>query len=106
MSENEAFLSRILIFPIKSLAAIELAQARMLSCGALEHDRTWGLFDAGGKFVNGKRQAAVHRLRAGVDLEAGSVTLRDENGRGLGERTFSLDRDGDLLESWFAEYFG
>ncbi|MFZ0729675.1 MAG: MOSC N-terminal beta barrel domain-containing protein [Methylovirgula sp.] len=106
MSENEAFLSRILIFPIKSLAAVELAQARMLSCGALEHDRTWGLFDAGGKFVNGKRQAAVHRLRARVDLEAGSVTLRDENGRGLGERTFSLDRDGDLLESWFAEYFG
>ncbi|MGH6818555.1 MAG: MOSC domain-containing protein [Methylovirgula sp.] len=106
MSENEAFLSRILIFPIKSLVAVEIAQARMLSSGALEHDRTWGLFDAGSKFVNGKRHAAVHRLRARVDLGASTVTLRDENGRGLGDRTFSLDQDGDLLERWLAEYFG
>jgi uncharacterized protein YcbX len=105
MSELEAFLSRILVFPIKSLAAIETAQARVLSRGALEHDRTWGLFDAGGKFVNGKRCAAVHRLRSCVDLEEQSVTLRDENGRGLGSRTFSLDQD-DLLEGWLAEYFG
>jgi uncharacterized protein YcbX len=106
MSENEAFLSRILIFPIKSLDAVEVAQARVLASGALEHDRTWGLFDATGKFVNGKRYAAVHRLRSQVDLEMSSVTLRDDSGRGLGGRTFSLDRDGDCLESWLREYFG
>jgi uncharacterized protein YcbX len=106
MSENEAFLSRILIFPIKSLDAVEIAQARLLAGGALQHDRTWGFFDASGKFVNGKRYASVHRLRSNVDLEACSVTLRDESGRGLGSRTFWLDRDGDCLESWLREYFG
>jgi uncharacterized protein YcbX len=106
MSENEAFLSRILIFPIKSLDAVEVAQARVLASGALEHDRTWGFFDASGKFVNGKRYAAVHRLRSQVDLEARTVTLRDENGRGLGSRTFSLDQEGDCLESWLRQYFG
>jgi uncharacterized protein YcbX len=106
MSENEAFLSRILIFPIKSLDAVEIAQARVLSSGALEHDRTWGFFDSSGKFVNGKRCAAVHRLRAHFDLEAPTVTLRDENGRGLGSRTFSLDDDGDAIEKWLNDYFG
>jgi uncharacterized protein YcbX len=106
MSENEAFLSRILIFPIKSLEAVEVARARVLSSGALEHDRTWGFFDAGGKFVNGKRHAAVHRLRSQVDLEARNVTFRDDSGRGLGSRTFSLDADGDGLESWLGDYFG
>jgi ferredoxin-NADP reductase/uncharacterized protein YcbX len=106
MSENEAFLSRILIFPIKSLDAVEIAQARVLSSGALEHDRTWGFFDSSGKFVNGKRCAAVHRLRAHFDLEVPAVTLRDENGRGLGNRTFFLDDDGDVIEKWLNDYFG
>ncbi len=106
MSENEAFLSRILVFPIKSLDAVEVSQARVRASGALEHDRTWGFFDASGKFVNGKRYAAAHRLRSHVDLEARSVTLRDDSGQGLGSRTFSLERDGDCLESWLREYFG
>ena len=99
MSENEAFLSRILVFPVKALDALELEQARVLSSGALEHDRTWGLFDSSGKFVNGKRYAAVHRLRSHFDLKERVLTLRDENGRGLGSRTFSVDQDGEALES-------
>ncbi|MGA3302459.1 MAG: MOSC N-terminal beta barrel domain-containing protein [Methylovirgula sp.] len=106
MSENEAFLSRILVFPVKALDALELEQARVLSSGALEHDRTWGLFDSSGKFVNGKRYAAVHRLRSHFDLKERVLTLRDENGRGLGSRTFSVDQDGEALESWLRDYFG
>ncbi len=106
MAESEIFLSRILIFPVKSLDAVEVAQARVLASGALEHDRTWGFFDTTGKFVNGKRYAAVHRLRSHVDLEARSVTLRDDSGRGLGSRTFSLERERDRLEGWLRDYFG
>jgi uncharacterized protein YcbX len=105
MFENEAFLSRILIFPIKSLDALELQQTRILSSGALEHDRAWALFDANGKFVNGKRNAAVHRLRSHIDLERRALTLRDTSERDLGTRTFSLDRDCDSLESWLQDYF-
>jgi ferredoxin-NADP reductase/uncharacterized protein YcbX len=106
MSENAAFLSRILIFPIKSLDGVEVDRARVLASGALEHDRTFGLFDANGKFVNGKRHSAVHRLRSRLDLAAHTLTLRDENGRGLGSRTFALDRDRDRLERWLSDYFG
>ena len=106
MSEHEAFLSRILIFPIKSLDAVEVKQARVLASGALEHDRTFGLFDASEKFVNGKRYAAVHRLRSQVDLQRSTLTLRDENGRGLARRTFALDQGRDQLERWLSGYFG
>jgi ferredoxin-NADP reductase/uncharacterized protein YcbX len=106
MSEHEAFLSRILIFPIKSLDAVEMKQARVLASGALEHDRTFGLFDENEKFVNGKRYAAVHRLRSQIDLEARTLTLHDENGRGLGYRSFALDRDREQLEGWLGKYFG
>lgn len=106
MSKNEAFLSRILVFPVKALDAVEVEQARVLPSGALENDRTWGLFDANGKFVNGKRYAAVHRLRSRFDLKERALTLRDESGRGLGSRTFSVDLDRDCLESWLQDYFG
>ena len=68
MSKREPFLSRILTFPIKSLDPVELRHARVLSSGALEHDRTWALFEENGKFVNGKRHAAVHRLRSHTDI--------------------------------------
>ncbi len=50
---DTAFVSRIQIFPIKSLDATVLQEARVLASGALEFDRTWAIFDANGKFVNG-----------------------------------------------------
>ena len=41
-------LDRITIYPIKSLDGIDVAQARVLACGALEHDRLWRLVDLEG----------------------------------------------------------
>ncbi|MEW6436138.1 MAG: 2Fe-2S iron-sulfur cluster-binding protein [Pseudomonadota bacterium] len=105
MSKREPVLSRILIFPIKSLDPLEARQARVLQSGALEHDRTWALFEENGKFVNGKRHAAVHRLRAEIDMPARAVTLRDQGERGLGSESFSVD-DAAPLEAWLRSYFG
>ncbi|WP_207206620.1 2Fe-2S iron-sulfur cluster-binding protein [Methylovirgula ligni] len=105
MSKREPFLSRILIFPIKSLDPVEPRLARVLSSGALEHDRTWALFDEAGKFVNGKRHAAVHRLRSEIDIDTRAVTLRDESERGLGSESFSIDA-APPLENWLNAYFG
>jgi ferredoxin-NADP reductase/uncharacterized protein YcbX len=106
MSNREPFLSRILIFPIKSLDVLELQEAAVLDSGALEHDRSWALFEESGKFVNGKRHAGVHRLRSETDLSARIVTLHDENGRGLGTARFSIDDGADALEDWLKAYFG
>lgn len=72
-------LDRITIFPVKSLDGVEVAAARVLSSGALEHDRRWQLVDMEGRVVNAKRTPRMHAIRAEFDLGesgAGSVPRR------------------------------
>ncbi|MBU7584117.1 MAG: MOSC N-terminal beta barrel domain-containing protein [Nostoc sp. TH1S01] len=57
------YLAKILIYPIKSLDGVEVTQAEVLSSGALKGDREFAIFDAEGKFVNGKRYPKIHLLR-------------------------------------------
>ena len=105
MSANLPNLSRIQIFPVKSLDPVSVAEARVLSSGALEHDRAWGLFDVAGHFVNGKRHAAIHRIRSKANLAARTVNLREESDETCG-RTFGIDRDRDEIEAWLGQHFG
>ncbi len=70
-----AVLSRITIFPIKSLDGIDVPAVQVLAGGALENDRRFALLDAGGRYVTGKRTAAIHRIRTVYDLEQMTVRL-------------------------------
>jgi uncharacterized protein YcbX len=72
-----AVLSRITIFPIKSLDGVDVEGAAVLATGALENDRRFALVDADGKYVNGKRTAAVHHIRAKYNLEHMTVRFND-----------------------------
>lgn len=101
-----AVLSRILIYPVKSLDELDVSQVTILASGALENDRVFALFDADGNYVNGKRCAEVHRLRLRVDPAERTLSLRDEGGRGLGERSFRIDAEREGLERWLYRYFG
>jgi MOSC domain-containing protein len=106
MTESSPFLSRIDIYPIKSLDRVEVQKTRVLQSGALEHDRAWALFDAKGEFVNAKGYPAIHRIRATIDLDEPAVTLRDESEKGLGNDTFRLAQDPAQMENWLESYFG
>jgi uncharacterized protein YcbX len=53
-------LSRIDLFPIKSLDGVSAPEARISSAGTLEHDRIYAIVDAAGSYVNGKRTERVH----------------------------------------------
>src|SRR5262245_18880709 len=90
-----ARLARILIYPIKSLDAVELQQVEVLPGGALRLDRRYALVDSQGNFINGKRTPLVHRLRASFDLERGLVELLGNSRRDV----FHLDRDRATLEA-------
>ncbi len=93
-------LSRILIYPIKSLDGVSVQSATITSGGALAHDREYALFDSDGNIVNAKRTAKIHFIRAKFDEDFKSVSLafRDEEAR------FEL---GDSkMEEWFSDYFG
>lgn len=98
------YLSKILIYPIKSLDAVEVTTAQILEGGAIAHDREFALVDEQGQFVNAKRTEKIHSLRSRFDLSARTVTLRIE---GQGQSSdFHLDGDRPALESWLSEYFG
>ena len=84
----------ISLHPIKSLDPLMVDAARILPSGALEHDREFALFDEHGKVINGKRDARIHRIRAGYNLETLSVSLNSS-------KTFDLLHDRQEIEDWF-----
>ncbi|MGH8507755.1 MAG: MOSC domain-containing protein [Gammaproteobacteria bacterium] len=99
-----ACVQRITLYPIKSLDGVSVSQAHIAPGGSLEHDRAFAIVDAQGKFVNGKRLAEVHRLRARFDLDTHTVTLADSGT--LAPRRFRLDRDLQSMAAWLGEFFG
>lgn len=94
-----AILDRITIYPIKSLDGVDVESARLLSSGALEHDRQFAIVDAAGKFVNGKRTAAIHAIRAEYDLAALTVRLG-------GAAEFSLREQQEEIAAWLSAALG
>lgn len=96
-------LSKITLYPIKSLDGVNVPQATLLKGGALAGDREFALFDAKGAVVNAKRTEAIHRIRAQFDLAARTVTLSHSTSS---PQTFHLDSDRPALNQWFSDYFG
>lgn len=95
-------LARILIYPIKALDPVEVAEATVLASGGLQHDRRFAMFDDRGRLINGKRTENVHTLRAHYDLQANTVSLD----AGEAPQTFHFERDRGLLERRLARHFG
>ena len=60
----EANLGRITLYPIKSLDGVDVERAILLPGGGLRHDREFALRTDNGRFMNAKRSAKVHRIRA------------------------------------------
>ena len=99
----EPHLSRITIYPIKSLDGQEVDEAVLLRSGALAHDREYCLIDPEGRVYNGKRSGdSLLPVRSEVDLARGFVTL-SVNGTAA---AFHLERDREGLERWFTERLG
>jgi hypothetical protein len=97
-------LSRIEIFPIKSLDGMVVETATVLTRGALKGDRQYAIVDPQGKWVNGKTNAAIHRLRNTYSADLSTVTLwvQDQPESAV---TFNLAGDRTGLEQWLGDYF-
>lgn len=94
-------LARISLFPIKSLDAFEPKRAIITPAGPIAGDRRYAMVDSEGEYVNGKRTAAVHRLRASYDDPDRVVLSTPESG----PREFSLGDDHDPLTDRLSEHF-
>ncbi len=101
---NMPHVSKICIYPIKSLDGFEVTEASVLGSGALQGDREFAMFDEGGKFVNGKRNPKVHLLRTKFILESRIVSLQVRGNDT--EYSFNLETEKKALEDWLSDFFG
>jgi uncharacterized protein YcbX len=99
-------LGNIRLHPIKSLDPIQVKEARIGPGGGLEFDRAWALYSADGQWVNGKRTAAVHLIRAAFAPDVSSVTLSvPGDSRKIPTSTFGFPRDTAPASHWFSTFF-
>jgi uncharacterized protein len=96
------FLSRIRIYPIKSLDPVELQEAEIGS-RSLRFDREFALLTAEGRFMNGKKTGRVNELKAAYDLEKSTVSLSPRVGGQT--HTFHLHNEKDQLEKFLSTFF-
>jgi uncharacterized protein YcbX len=99
-------LAHIQLHPIKSLDPIEVIEARIGPGGGLEHDRAWALFTVDGRWLNAKRTAAMHLIRAAYAPDLSSVTLAvPSDRRNIPARTFAFPTGAEDAAEWFSVYF-
>ncbi|QDV18724.1 hypothetical protein Pan153_33840 [Gimesia panareensis] len=97
-------LSRIALFPIKSLDPLFVDQATVLRGGGLKWDRQFALFDADGQVINAKKRASIHQIRSTYDLEQQTVTLSSPHLE-MSPESFQLSENQPQLETWFSDFF-
>jgi hypothetical protein len=99
-------LTGIRLHPIKSLDPVSVLEARIGPGGGLEHDRAWALFSVDGRWVNAKRTAAMHLIRAIYAPDLSSVTLAvPGDRRKIPARTFPFPSGAEDAAEWFSVYF-
>jgi uncharacterized protein YcbX len=131
--EADPRLAAIQRFPVKSLDPERRERATLADAGALAGDREWAIVDrppeapydpadadvsGSGDYLNGKKTAAVHRLRSRFvpEIEGGpALELREHAAEPGAARRFDL-YDGDPgrdeatvhaeLNGWLSAYFG
>ena len=106
MMGSGACLAAIRLHPIKSLDAVSVTESRVGPGGGLELDRVWALYSADGECVNGKRTAAIHRIRAAFAPDLSTVTLSvPGDGARYPIKEFAFPGDAASAADWFSEYF-
>lgn len=97
-------LSRITIYPVKSLDGMSLQKAMITEGGCLLHDREYAMVDEDGNFIIGKTNPLVHKLRSVVDFENETISFRQINESDF--IRFHLQNDKAAVESYLSDYFG
>src|SRR5467141_3905666 len=99
-------LANIRIHPIKSLDPVSVEETRIGPGGGLEFDRVWALYSADGQWVNGKRTAAIHQIRARFAPTLSSVTLSTQApGYDLPTREIAFPSDTTAAAEWLSAFF-
>jgi uncharacterized protein YcbX len=93
--------SRLNVYPIKSLDGLSLDIAELNAFGNFTHDRQFAIQDHEGKIVNGKSDPAVHSLRSYFYLKEQVVVFKEK----LKQYDFELRTDNKLLNDFLSDHF-
>lgn len=94
------------LHPIKALDPVQVKEARIGPGGGLELDRAWALYSADGQWINGKRTAAIHLIRAAYAPDLSSVTLSVPADRNVTPtKTFDFPGGSADAAQWFSAFF-
>ena len=98
----QPILTRITVYPIKSLDGHRLQKVSITGGGSLAHDREFALVDDAGQYINGKRTSRVHHLRTSADLSSGVINFS------AGGKCVRFDVGGETVETeeWLGSFFG
>ena len=96
-------ISKIRIYPIKSLGHIELKDAE-ISTFSLMNDREFAMLDEDGGFVNGKRNWKVNLLKTEYDINQSLVIFSQK--KGAEKKQFELRSGNAELDHYLSEFFG
>jgi uncharacterized protein YcbX len=106
---HHVWLANIRLHPIKGLDPVSVPEARIGPNGGIELDRVWALFSLDGQWINGKRTAAIHHLRAEYDALVSTVTLSVSGdavkSHAVKRARFAFPADYERAAAWFSEYF-
>jgi uncharacterized protein len=103
MPANTVYVSRLFVYPLKSLDPVDCDRVTILESGALQGDRTWAIYDRDGKFVNGKNNSKIHGLRSEFDLVTNTLTLQIQGAEQAVK--FNLIEEQAALCGWLESYF-
>jgi uncharacterized protein YcbX len=92
-----------MLYPVKSLDGMEVAEGWLAPSAGLVGDRRWRLVDLEGRVINGKRTPLIHAIRAAFDLEERIVTLATE---GMAPGSFPLQPGRYGPCDWLADALG
>lgn len=98
-----AAVSKVIIFPIKSLPGVEVDQCEFTQAGSLKGDREFAFQTQDGKVVNAKKYDKIHTIDAKYDLAARTVTLWSSD---KSKTTFHLDEQREELCAWISNHLG
>jgi len=96
-------ISRIRIYPIKSLDPVELQQAEV-GVHSLRYDREFAMITHDQRYMNSKRTGRVNELKATYDLSNYTVYLSPRAGGSV--ESFHLINDKRRLEIYLESFFG
>lgn len=95
-------ISKIRIYPVKSLDPIEVTEAE-IGIRSLLHDRSFAMLAQDGRFVNGKRTGRVNQLKSEFDLKEGLIHLTPRDGEETA--TFELKEGNQNLDDYLTSFF-